>query len=611
VAKTEKKSKALKPVAENAEAASPPAGKKSVTIPHSLSVRQLADLLQVSAVDVIKQLMRNGIMANINQVIDYKVAAAVVANFDYEAHLEPRATQKSAAAISEAKLLKRIEAEEHGGLRPRPPIVTVMGHVDHGKTKLLDAIRKTNVVATEAGGITQHIGAYQTEVNGQKITFLDTPGHEAFTAMRAHGAQITDVAILVVAADDGVMPQTLEAINHARAAGVPIVVAINKIDKPEAKPDLIKQQLAEAGLLCEEWGGNIVCVPISAKTNLGIPELLENIVVVSELEDLKANPNQPAEGVVVEAGLDKTKGPMATVLIQTGTLRPSNTVVVGTTWGRIRAMFNDLGKQVRKAEPSTPVKILGLGSVPEVGDTLIAVASEHQARALIEKRQKEQQLTLVSLDNIYAQISAGKVKELNVILKADVQGSIEPIRASLEKLGTEQVKVRIIHSGTGNIIESDIMLAMASKGLIIGFNTSIEVGAKRLAEMNHVDVRLYNIIYNLVEDVEKALKGMLEPTYTEVIDGHGEIIAVFPVGKKGKVAGVRITKGKATRGVSVRVLRQGKVIHQSSVNSLKRFKEDVKEVATGFEAGVGVQDFNDLQIGDVMEFFHMEKAGKQ
>ncbi|MBM4433237.1 MAG: translation initiation factor IF-2 [Chloroflexi bacterium] len=607
-----KKSKAVEPVAEKAEAAPPPSGKKPVTIPHSLSVRQLSDLLQVSAVDVIKQLMRSGIMANINQIIDYKVAAAVASNFDYEAHLEPRATQKSAAAISEAKLLKRIEAEEHGGLRPRPPIVTVMGHVDHGKTKLLDAIRKTNVVATEAGGITQHIGAYQAEVNGQKITFLDTPGHEAFTAMRAHGAQITDVAVLVVAADDGVMPQTLEAINHARAAGVPIVIAINKIDKPEAKPDLIKQQLAEAGLLCEEWGGDNVCVPISAKANIGIPELLENILLVAEMEDLKANPNQSAEGVVVEAGLDKAKGPVATVLIQTGTLRPRNTVVVGTTWGRIRAMFNDLGKQIRKAEPSTPVKILGLDGVPEVGDSLIAVASEHQARAFIEKRQKEQQLkSSVSLDNLYAQISAGKVKELNVILKADVQGSIEPIRASLEKLGTEQVKVRIIHSGTGNVIESDIMLAMASKGLIIGFNTGIEAGAKRLADMNHMDVRLYNIIYNLVEDVEKALKGMLEPTYTEVIDGHGEVIAVFPVGKKGKVAGMRITEGKVSRGISVRVLRKGEVIHQSSVSSLKRFKEDVKEVVAGFEAGVGVQDFNDFQVGDVMEFFHMEKAGKQ
>jgi len=611
VVKKGERSEALEPVIEKVNEGLAPPKAKLVTIPHSISVRQLADLLQTNAIEVIKQLMRSGIMANINQVIDYKAAAEVAANLGYEAHLEPRVAKKSAAAVSEAKLLKRLAAEERGGLRPRPPVITVMGHVDHGKTRLLDAIRKTNVMATEAGGITQRIGAYRVEVNGQKITFLDTPGHEAFTAMRAQGAQITDVAVLVVAADDGVMPQTLEAIDHARVAGVPIVVAINKIDKPEAKPDLVKQQLAEAGLLIEEWGGDTICVLISAKQGIGISELLENILVVAEMEDLKANPNQPAEGVVVEAGLDKTRGPVATVLIQSGTLRPGNTVVVGNMWGRVRAMFNDIGKQVRKAEPSTPVKILGLNGVPEVGDNLIAVAGEHQARALIEKRQKERQLkSALSLDNLFAQISSGQVKELNVILKTDVQGSIEPIRTSLERLGTEQVKLRIIHSGTGNIIESDVMLAIASKGLIIGFNTGIEPGTKRMAEMNHVDVRLYNIIYNLVEDVEKALKGMLEPIYTEVIEGRGEVIAIFPVGKKGKAAGVRVTEGKVSRGVSVRLLRQGQVIYESSLSSLKRFKEDVKEVAAGFEAGVGIQDFSDFQVGDILEFFSRQKVGK-
>jgi len=576
-----------------------------IEIPHSMSVRQLADLLEVSAIEIIKQLMRSSIMANINQVIDYEVAAAVVAAYGFEPHLAPRAAHTTVSGVRRQQL----HVEEGIGLRPCPPVVTIMGHVNHGKTRLLDAIRQANVMATEAGGITQHIGAYQVEINGQKITFLDTPGHEAFTAMRARGAQVTDIAILVVAADDGVMPQTLEAIDHARAAGVPIMVAINKIDKPEANPELVKQQLADAGLLIEEWGGDTVCVLVSAKEKKGIPELLENLLVVAEVEDLRANPNQPARGVVVEAELDKTKGPLATVLVQTGTLRLGDTVVVGTTWGRVRAMFNGIGKRVRKAEPATPVELLGLDSVPQVGDSLNVVAGEHQARALIQKRQQEmQQKSSVRLDNLFAQISAGQVKEFNVILKTDVQGSIEPIRTSLERLGTDKVKVRIIHISSGNVTESDVMLAIASKGLIIGFGTGIEAGARRLAEVEGIDIRSYDVIYNLVEDVEKALKGMLEPSYVEVIDGRTEVRAIFSAGKKEKVAGAYVTEGKVNRGVSVRLRRGEEVVIESVVSSLKRFKDDVKEVSAGYECGVGVQDFNDFLVGDILEFFKREKA---
>jgi translation initiation factor IF-2 len=574
---------------------------KLVEIPHSVAVRHLAELLGVSSVDIIKQLMRNGIFANINQVIDYETAAAVAANLGYEAHHEART-----ARAAESKRYQPQE-EETGGLKLRPPVVTIMGHVNHGKTRLLDAIRETNVMDTEAGGITQHIGAYQVEVNGQKIAFLDTPGHEAFTVMRARGAQVTDITILVVAADDGVMPQTREAIDHARAAGVPIVVAINKIDKPEANAETVKQQLADAGLVVEEWGGDVVCVPISAKEKKGISELLDNLLVVAEMEELKADPSRPAVGVVVEAEMDKSRGPMATVLIQTGTLRLGDTVVVGSTWGRIRAMFNDVGKRVRKAEPSMPVAILGLDSLPQVGDSLNAVPSEQQARALIQKHQRTMSPKAVSLDNLFDQISSGEVKELNVILKADVQGSIEPIRSSLERLGTDKVQVRIIHSSSGNVTESDVMLAIASKGLIIGFGTGIEAGAKRLADIEGVDIRSYDVIYNLVDDVEKALKGMLEPTYVEVIDGRAEVKAVFP-SKKMKVAGVAITDGKATRGAQVRVRRGDKVVVESTVASLRRFKDDVKEVASGYECGVGLKDFDDFEVGDILEFYRKEKS---
>ena len=610
MAKVSEQSNVLKPQVSDSSS-SPKA--RLIEIPHALSVRQLAELLSISAIDIIKRLMRNGIMANINQVINYETAAAIATDIDCEVCLKPRTTRKSATVIGEIKG-QQLQNEELGGLQPRPPIVTLMGHVDHGKTMLLDTIRQTNVIATEVGGITQHIGAYQVEVKGQKITFLDTPGHEAFTAMRARGAQITDITILVVAADDGVMPQTLEAIDHARAAGVPIMVAINKIDIPDANLELVKQQLADAGLVTEEWGGDTVCVLTSAKEKEGISELLENLLVVAEMENLRANPSQPAVGVVIEANLDKTKGSLATVLVHSGTLRLGDTVVVGTTWGRVKAMFNDIGKRVREAGPALPVELLGLNSVPQVGDILTTVAGEHQIQTLIQKRQlKTQQgsslmLKSVSLDNLFDQISAGQVKGLNLILKADVQGSIEPIRNSLEQLGTEEVKVRVIHNGSGNITESDVMLAIASKGLVIGFNVDSEPGARRLADIEGVGIRRYDIIYKLVDDVDKALKGMLEPSYVEVIDGRAEVRAIFSAGRKEKAAGVYVTEGKVTRGVLIRLWRGEQVVVESVVSSLKRFKDNAKEVSAGYECGVAIKDFSEFQVGDILEFFRREKA---
>jgi len=615
VVKTVKPDDVAEPAVKKVSKSPSPPKVPLIEMPQSLAVRQLADLLQVNSIQIIKQLMRNGIMANINQIIDYDTAATIVTGFGYETRLKTGIARQMDSAAEESKKRKRLYGKESDNLQPRPPVVTVMGHVNHGKTKLLDAVRQANVVDSEAGGITQHIGAYQVTVNEQKITFLDTPGHEAFTNMRAHGANITDITILVVAADDGVMPQTIEAINHAKAAEVPIVVAINKIDKDNANPELVKQQLADAGLVIEEWGGKTVCMQISAKEKIGISELLENLLLVAELEELKASPSQPAAGVVIEAEMDKTRGPLATVLVQTGTLKVGDTVVVGNTWGRVKAMFNDIGKQINKAEPATPAAVLGLNSVPQVGDTLTAVANERQAHALVEKHKAkiEQETSLtaraINLNNLYDQISTGRVKELNVILKTDVQGSIEPIRSSLEQLGTEGVQIRIIHSGTGNITESDVMLAIASGGLIIGFGVNSEENARRLASTKVVDIRYYNVIYSLVDDVDKALKGLLEPTYVEVIEGRAEVRAVFPAGKRAKAAGAYVTEGKVIRGASVRVRRGGDVVNESTVSSLKRFKDDAKEVATGYECGVGVKDFNEFEVGDILEFFRMDKSG--
>jgi len=555
--------------------------------------------------------MRLGIFANINQTIDFQSAASVAAALGFEAHQKAEAGRKAASAVKEMRKQQLQQDKETAGLKSRPPVVTVMGHVDHGKTKLLDAIRRTNVVATEAGGITQHIGAYQVDINGQKITFLDTPGHQAFTAMRARGAQVTDIAVLVVAADDGVMPQTLEAIDHAKAAGVPIVVALNKIDKPEANPERVKQQLAEAGLVVEEWGGDTICVPVSAKEGKGIQELLENLLLVAEMQELKGDPNRAATGVVIEAKLDKTKGPVATVLIHNGTLRVGDVIVIGTSWGKLKAMYNDAGKQVRRAGPATPTEVLGLNTVPQAGEILVAAASEQQAKALIEKRQLEQEEAsrAVSLANLFEQLSAGKVKELAIVLKTDVQGSIEPIKASLEQLSTDEVRVRVIRSGSGSITESDVLLAIASKGIVVGFDTDAEPGAKHLAENEGISIRRYDVIYSLVDDVSKALKGMLAPVRVEVAEGRAEVIAIFPAGKNARIAGVRVLEGKASRGSLVRAFRKDKKIADTAIASVRRFKDDVKEVAAGFEAGMVLKDFNDFQIGDTLQFFKIEETG--
>ena len=576
-----------------------PQAAKAIELPAAISVRQLAQTLRQNPIEVIKQLMRNGMMANINEVIDYEAAARIAADFGIEA--KPQ-------AIRAAAKRKKPEHEETKNLPLRPPVVTIMGHVDHGKTRLLDAIRQTHVMESEAGGITQHIGAYQVEVKGQKITFLDTPGHEAFTAMRARGARATDITVLVVAADDGIMPQTLEAIDHARAAGVPIVVAINKIDKPTANPDRVKQQLADHGLVVEDWGGDTIAVGTSAKDRKGIDELLENLLLVAEMEDLHADPNAPATGVVIEAEMDKSRGAMATVLVQNGSLKIGDTIVVGDVFGKVKAMFNDQGKHLRKADPSTPVAILGLPSVPGVGDTFSAVESERQARQIISERTVKKPGT-VSLASLHDQIAAGKVKELNIILKTDVQGSIEPIRTSLEKLATENLTVHIIHAGTGNITENDVMLAIASHGLVIGFSTGVEAGAQKLAESEKVDIRRYDIIYNLIEEVDKALKGLIEPEIIEVVEGRAEVRAVFPAGKKAKVAGVYVLEGKAARGSRVRVMRGAAQLGESPIISLRRFKDDVREVAAGFECGVGLETFNDFEVGDILEFVRKEKSG--
>ncbi len=582
-------------------------GERRIEMPPSLTVKQLADFLEKSAIEIIKQLMRNGTMANINQVVDYDTAAIVASDFGYEA-------VQAQKAIS-ARKPKREQTFQDGDTRlqkPRPAVVTMMGHVDHGKTSLLDAVRQTKVTATEVGEITQHIGAYQVEVDGKKITFLDTPGHEAFTAMRARGAQVTDITILVVAADDGVMPQTIEAIDHARAADVPIVVAINKIDKRNANPQRVKQQLADLGLLCEDWGGDVVCVPVSAKKKKGISELLEYLLIVAELEELKANPEGRAISAVIEAKLDKTKGPLATVLVQSGTLKVGDTFCVGDTWGKVKAMFDDKGKHLRKAGPATPVEVLGFGSVPQAGDILTVTANEREAHNLAEKRQEEKRLGAVkpiralTVSELSAQIRDGHMKELNIILKTDVQGSIEPIKTSLGRLSINEVRVNVLHSGSGSITEGDVLLALASKGVVLGFNTSPEPGAKQLADSEGIDIRCYEIIYKLVEDVEKVLKGMLEPTYVEVVEGHAEVRASFSIQSR-NVAGVYVTDGKITRGALARVMRNGEEVFESNVSSLKRFKDDVKEVAAGFECGVVIEGFSEFEIGDIIEFYVKEK----
>jgi translation initiation factor IF-2 len=556
--------------------------------------------------------MRNGVMASVNQVVDYDTGAIVAHDLGFEPQ---EAAVLEVARVTPEKPPARTLEEDEASLEPRPPVVTVMGHVDHGKTSILDAIRKTNVTEQEVGGITQHIGAYQAEVDGHRITFIDTPGHEAFTTMRARGAQVTDIAVLVVAADDGVMPQTAEAIDHAKAAGVPIVIALNKMDLASANLDRVKQQLSERGLVIEEWGGDTICVPLSARTGEGLKDLLDNLLVVAEVQELKANPNRPALGAILEAELDSTRGPMATVLVQAGTLHQGDAVIVGDTWGKVKAMFDDRGQRLKSAGPSQPVKIMGLEAVPLAGDPLEVVKDERLARTTMEERQRQREAAAfreqraVTLEALFGEVTAGKVKELNVILKTDVQGSIEPVRNSIERLSSEAIKVRVIHAASGTITESDVMLAVASKAIIVGFSSKPEPGARRMAESEGVDIRYYEVIYELVDDIEKALLGLLEPVYSDVIDGHAEVRQVFRISRRGNIAGCYVRDGTAGRGSLVRVLRDEQVMAETRVASLRRFTEDVREVQVDHECGIALEGFEDFQEGDVLEFYHRE-AGR-
>ncbi|MCJ7668250.1 MAG: translation initiation factor IF-2 [Anaerolineae bacterium] len=593
-------------------------GRKVVTIPDLITVRQLAELLGVSPIEVIKELIADGIMANINQTIDYDTAAVVASDigFDPREEAPPPLPEVEAppAPLTEVPLREIYAQEEPEDLEPRSPVVTVMGHVDHGKTTLLDAIRQTNVVDSEVGGITQHIGAYQVEKKGRKITFIDTPGHEAFTAMRARGAQVTDMAVLVVAADDWVMPQTKEAIDHARAARVPMIVAINKIDKKDADQARVKRQLGELGLTVEEQGGEVICVPVSAREKKGLDALLEMILLVADLSELRANPHRAALGTVIEGKLDRSRGPMATVLVQNGTLKVGDNLVVGSIYGRVRAMFDYQGEPVKKATPSTPVAILGLSDVPRAGDTFEVVPDEKGAKSLAQERAEKEvvagrRLPRLTLDEIYAQIQAGKVKELLVILKGDVQGSLEPVRNSLQRLGDEKIRVRIIQEGTGNITESDVNLAIASGAIIIGFNVQADPTPRSMAEMEGVEIRQYEVIYKLIEDVEKALQGLLEPVYEDVVLGRAKVRAVFHISKRGKVAGVYVEEGEIRRNAQAKVIRDGEVVYDGQIASLKRFKDDVKEVAAGFECGIGLDGFEDLEEGDIIEVYKKERVG--
>ena len=579
---------------------------KAFMTAETITVRDLSERIGKPAGEIIKKLMMLGIIATINNELDFDTAQLVCSEFGVELEMKLAETAEDALKNEDVE-----DSEED--LLPRPPVVTIMGHVDHGKTSLLDYIRKTRVTAGEAGGITQHIGAYTVEIRGQKITFLDTPGHEAFTAMRARGAQATDIAILVVAADDGVMPQTIEAINHAKAAGVQTIVAINKMDKVGANPERIKQQLTEYGLVAEEWGGDTIMVPVSAITGDGVDQLLEMILLVAEVQDYRANPNRKARGIIIEARLDKGRGPVATVLVKTGTLRVGDTIVAGTAYGRVRAMVNDRGERVKEALPSDPVEVIGFNDVPEAGDIITAVDDDSLSRRVAEERKDKLRAALIknqqkaSLDDLFSQISAGQIKDLNLIIKADVQGSVEAVKQSLEKLSNDEVRVRCIHGGVGAITETDIMLASASNAIIIGFNVRPDNNVRETAEREKIDIRLYRVIYNAIEDVEKAMKGMLAPKFREVVLGSAQVRQVFKVTGAGTVAGCYVTDGKVVRNAQARLLRDSVVIHEGKVDSLKRFKDDAKEVAAGYECGMGFESYNDIKEGDVIECFQMEE----
>lgn len=576
-----------------------------ITVPEEITVGDLAALLKMTAAEVIKKLFSLGQMATVNEVIDYDTAEIVATELGAK-------VEKEVVVTIEERIIDDTEDAEED-LLPRDPVVVVMGHVDHGKTSILDAIRNTAVTATEAGGITQHIGAYRVDLDGQKITFLDTPGHAAFTSMRARGAQATDIAVLVVAADDGIMPQTIEAINHAKAANVSIIVAINKMDKPGASTDKIMQQLTEYELIPEEWGGDVICVPVSAKTHMNIDKLLESILLVAEMKELKANPNRAGKGIVIEARLDKGRGPVATLLVQNGTLKAGDTIVAGMSVGRVRVMTNDRGQRVNEAGPAVPVEITGLVDVPQAGDSFDAVSDERLARELVEQRKREakeeefNQFHKVTLDNLFASINQGEMKELNLIVKADVQGSVEAVRQNLEKLSNEEVKVKVIHGGVGAVSESDVMLANASNAIIIGFNVRPDPVASEIAEREGIDMRMYRIIYDCIEEIEAAIKGMLAPKFREVLLGRIEVRSVFKLSSAGMIAGSYVLDGKVTRNAQIRVVRDGIVITEDAISSLKRFKDDVKEVAQGYECGVGLEKFNDLKEGDIFEAFVMEE----
>lgn len=583
---------------------------RKVEIGSSITVRDLSAKLELPINHVIAKLIKLGVMASINTEIEGEVAQILAGEMGFEAELSSEREERE-VAIAEIQ-------DPPESLKPRPPVVTIMGHVDHGKTSLLDAIRAANVTATEAGGITQHIGAYQVELKGRKITFLDTPGHEAFTAMRARGAQATDVAVLVVAADDGVMPQTIEAVNHARDANVPIVVAINKIDKPHAQPEKVQRELAELGLVPEDWGGQTVMVPVSALQKHGISDLLEMILLVADMRDLKANPDRPAMGTVIEAKLDKGRGPVATVLINKGTLKVGDFFLVGEVFGRVRAMADYRGEGVDEATPSMPVEVLGLGTVPEAGDVFQAVTDEREAKQVAERRAERKRAVemaeygkKVSLEDLFSQIREGEVKELRVIIKADVQGSAEALRQSIEQLSTDEVRVNVIHVGVGAVSESDVMLASASNAVIIGFNVRPDPVGAASAEAEKVDVRIYRVIYEALDDVKKAMVGLLDPEYREVVLGHAEVRATFKVPKAGMVGGSYVTDGKITRASRVRVVRDGIVVHDGKLASLKRFKDDVREVAAGFECGIGIENWNDIREGDVIEAYGKEEIARE
>jgi translation initiation factor IF-2 len=595
-----------------------PGTRGAIEIPSSITVKELAELVGVNAADIIRELIKSGIFANINQVIDRDTASLVTTDLGFEvaeAHAPEAAETNGEAPHQEATKEVLFEADDPADLVTRAPIVTVMGHVDHGKTSLLDAIRSTTVAAGERGGITQHIGASEVERNGRRVVFLDTPGHEAFTAMRARGARVTDIAVLVVAADDGVMPQTIEAIDHARAAKVPIVVALNKIDKADANPDRVKTELSEHGVIVEEYGGETPLVPVSARTGQGIDDLLETILITSDaLVDPKANPKRPAVGTVVEAELDKGRGAVATVLVQTGTLNVGDVVVVGDTYGRVRAMENGAGKRVTKAGPSTAVVLLGLGEVPAAGDILRAVPDEKTARAMIEDRRALQTSRpegsgRATLEDLYSQIQAGQTKELRIIVKADVQGSLGAIDHALEQIQSDEVRINVIREGTGDISENDIMLASASDAIVVGFNTKLDSDARRSMESEGVEVRFYDIIYRLTEEMEAAVTGMLTPEEIEVVEGRAEVRQIFKVGKVNVIAGCYVTDGRIVRG-GARVYRGGKVLTSDRIESLRRFRDDVREVATGFECGIGLANYNDLEVGDIIECFTQQTVSR-